>query len=252
MKLSFVVPVDPGFARFLAELSELGYNGVELSLPNPHRIDQSSICQKVEEHGLEISAIGTGQAYLKEGLSLIGPRREESILRVREFIDFGALVNAVVIIGLIRGKRGPLSEKEASGLLSEALADCADYGEDAGVKMALEPINRYETDYINRVEEALGLIGDRKNLGLLIDSFHMNIEEASIERSIALSLPHLFHVHLADSNRLAPGWGHLDFEAVLRALGDYDKYMSAEIFYEDRLEAAKQTIDFIRDVKGRL
>jgi sugar phosphate isomerase/epimerase len=90
-----------------------------------------------------------------------------------------------------------------------------------GVQLAIEPLNRYEADNVNNVREALDLISDRTyEHGLIARHLHMNIEERTIEDAIRRAGRKLIHVHVADSNRLAPGLGHIDFHKVIGALMD--------------------------------
>ena len=117
--------------------------------------------------------------------------------------------------------------------------------------MLLEPINRYETNVINTVEQGLEFI-ERTGLGslkLLPDTFHMNIEERSLENSIRMAGDKLGSLHLADSNRWAPGMGHLDFKGVLSALQEigYQGPLGVEVLPEpDDLTAARQAITHMR------
>ena len=98
--------------------------------------------------------------------------------------------------------------------------ECAEYSEGLGVKLGIEPWNRYETYFINRTEQALKLMRevDCRNVGVWLDTFHMNIEEESIAKAIEETGPHLIHLHVADSNRAAPGRGHINFKPIVMAL----------------------------------
>ena len=91
------------------------------------------------------------------------------------------------------------------------------------MRFALEPLNRYETDLVHTVAEGLELVErvGADNFGLLLDTFHMNIEEPVIEDSIRACGDRIFHFHVADSNRWYPGAGHLDFEAILETLAGH-------------------------------
>jgi len=107
------------------------------------------------------------------------------------------------------------------------------YAAQRGVELVLEPINRYETNFLNTVAETLAFLDEvaAPNVGLLFDTFHANIEEPSLAGSLRAAGQHLKHVHTADSNRWAPGSGHLDFAAVVATLrqSGYDGWLSAEI-----------------------
>jgi 5-keto-L-gluconate epimerase len=144
-----------------------------------------------------------------------------------------AQLDAVIIIGLLRGITRPgVDFGQAWRWVANALRECCDEAGRRGVRIALEPVNRYETSLVNNVAEGLALIAEvtAPNLGLLFDTFHANIEEPSIEASIAAAAGRLYHVHVADSNRWHPGAGHLDFARLLdafRATG-YAGFVSGE------------------------
>jgi sugar phosphate isomerase/epimerase len=265
MKFSLVVSLQPTsfealvrgkVDQTLKELSEMGYEGVELALANPSEINQNKVLKMVKQYGLEVPAIGTGQAYLRDGLSFLNPNqtiRKKAVERIKRHVDFASLFEAQVIIGLIRGKRNKLSEAQATNFFIKSIQECADYASDQRITLAIEPINRYETDFINQVKQAINVLRliESKNVGVLIDTFHMNIEERSIEESIKLSKPFLSHVHLADSNRQAPGYGHLNFESIIKTLKkiSYQKYLSAEILpLPDQFKAAQQTISLLKKI----
>ena len=101
------------------------------------------------------------------------------------------------------------------------------------VTVLLEPLNRYECDYLNRLEDGAAIAAEigAPNLKLLADTFHMNIEEPDIAASLRAAGSLVGHVHLADSNREAPGHGHLDIAGVLDALHGigYQGYLSLEV-----------------------
>jgi len=240
------------FRRNVEKIARLGYDGVELAVRDPSLLDVEFLQELVRGLGLEVPAIGTGQAYGEEGLSFTDPDEEvrrKAIERIKAQIRFARRLGAVVIIGLIRGKAG--GEDRAREWLLEAMRECASLAEEEGAKLALEPINRYETDLINNVAEALRLVEDIGSpaVGVLFDTFHANIEEPSIEESLRLAGEHLFHVHVADSNRWHPGAGHLDFDGIIATLKDmgYEGFLSAEILpLPNPDEAALKTIEFLR------
>jgi sugar phosphate isomerase/epimerase len=123
----------------------------------------------------------------------------------------------------------------------ESLGLCADEAATCGMEIDLEPVNRYELGYHNRVHEIVEVIKriDRPNVRILLDTFHMNIEEASISAAVVQAAPSLGHLHIADSNRLAPGRGHFNFSeffALLEAVG-YEGDMAVEAFVSDHYEA---------------
>ena len=124
------------------------------------------------------------------------------------------------------------------------------------IRLAIEPINRYETDWVNDVAGALMLIDEigMDNVGVIFDTFHANIEEASIKGSLRACGARLFHVHVADSNRWYPGAGHTDFASILATLRElnYAGWVSAEILPKpDLLRAAVETFKTIKPLLGK-
>jgi sugar phosphate isomerase/epimerase len=143
--------------------------------------------------------------------------------------------------------------------LIEALQECAaakacpERERRKGVRFALEPLNRYETDLIHTVADGLDLIErvGADNLGLLLDTFHMNIEEPVIEDSIRACGDRIFHFHVADSNRWYPGAGHLDFKSILDTLfaTGYQGYVSGEFMpLPDADTSAERSIAYLRQL----
>jgi sugar phosphate isomerase/epimerase len=140
---------------------------------------------------------------------------------------------------------------QAMGWLVEALQQCCAEAAPRGVRLALEPICRYETTLINNLTQGLDLLErvGADNMGLMPDTFHMNIEEASIEGSIRACGDRIFHFHAADSNRWYPGAGHLDFGSMLESLfaTGYEGYVSGEFMpMPDADTAAQKGIAFLR------
>ncbi|MGC8787980.1 MAG: TIM barrel protein, partial [Anaerolineae bacterium] len=175
-----------------AKMARLGYEGVELAVRDPHLLDTSHVQQVLTSLGLEVPAVGTGQAYFEEGLSFTDTDeavRHRAIERIKAHIDFARSLHAQVIIGLVRGRlREGASREQAMEWLVHALTECAGYAA-PDVQLVLEPINRYETNVINTIAEGLELIQrvGADNIGLLFDTFHANIEEVSIEGAIRLA-----------------------------------------------------------------
>ena len=224
------------FEANVAKIAAWGYNGVELAIRDPKLVDANALLSVVNQHGLEVPAIGTGQAWGEEGLSFTDPDpnvRTAAIQRVYDHVPFAAQTGAVIIIGLLRGIVKPgVEHEQAYAWLVEALQRCSAAAAPHGVRLVLEPINRYETTLINNVDQGLTLIEavGAENFGLLLDTFHMNIEEPKIEDSIRTAGDRIFHFHVADSNRWYPGAGHIDFGSVMATLRDigYAGYVSVE------------------------
>lgn len=258
MKLSIVLSTQP--AQFeavafkgdsqanVAKIAGMGYDGVELAIRDPSLVNGDELLRSVAAHGLEIPALGTGQAWGEEGLSFTDPDpavRAAAIERTQSHIPFASRTGAVIIIGLLRGiVRAGVSQDQAMGWLVEALQECCAAAGPHGVRIALEPINRYETTLVNNVKQGMELLEriGAENMGLLLDTFHMNIEDAVIEDSVRACGDRIFHFHVADSNRWYPGAGHIDFGSVLEALHatGYQGFVSGEFMPRPDADAAAE------------
>jgi sugar phosphate isomerase/epimerase len=235
---------------------DLGYDAIEISVRDP--ADEAVIaCDNgLRQHGLQLSAVATGQSFYSDGLS---PTSDDSAIqrqleeRMRRIIDLASPWEAMVVIGGVRGTLTG-SDGERADQYSRAVEAIRRYGEYAlqqKVSLVFEPINRYETTYINTIADALRIIGevDLENLGILADTFHMNIEEANLAESLRSAGDLIHHVQFTDSNRLAAGRGHIDFvslAAVLRE-SEYRGYLSTETLpLPDSTTAARQAIELFR------
>jgi sugar phosphate isomerase/epimerase len=245
------------FEANVAKIAGWGYDGVELAIRDPKLVDADELARVVSAHGLAVPAIGTGQAWGEERLFFTSDDaavRAAAIERIKSHIPLAARFNAVVILGLIRGitPEGQTHEQSMAYLI-EALQECAAAAAPEGVRFALEPLNRYETDLIHTVADGLNLIErvGADNFGLLLDTFHMNIEEPVIEDSVRICGERVFHFHVADSNRWYPGAGHLDFKSILDALfaTGYQGYVSGEFMpLPDADTSAQKSIAYLRQL----
>jgi len=267
MKLSIVLSTQPAqfqAATFKGDLennlgyiASLGYAGVELAIRDPRLIDFGRLDAIINRCNLRVPAIGTGQAWGEEGLSFTDPDlkvRQAAIERIKSHIPGAVRFGAVIIIGLIRGFVKPqVSAQQAMEWLIAALRECAGAAQPHGVRLALEPINRYETTLINTVSQGMELIErvGADNFGLLLDTFHMNIEEPIIEAGIEACGPRIFHFHVADSNRWYPGAGHLSFKSILEALSQtgYAGWISGEFLpLPEAQTAARKNLAYLKDL----
>jgi sugar phosphate isomerase/epimerase len=167
---------------------------------------------------------------------------------VGEMIEFGARFGAPAIIGSMQGRvEQGVTRGQALEWLCEGLDELGQRAGDNGVDLIFEPLNRYETNMVNTLGEGVELIKSLrcKNVVLLADLFHMNIEEASIAEAIGAAGDYIGHVHFVDSNRRPAGMGHIDMKEAAKALRriNFGGYASAEaLAYPDPDSAAAQTM----------
>jgi sugar phosphate isomerase/epimerase len=250
---AFVVFRDD-LCRVVDRCAALGYDGVELALRSASQVDVPAIRRRLAATGLEIPCISSGQVFAADRLYFTHP--DESTRRaavdriigmIRLAAEFGARVNTGRVRGII-----PEGETvaTAAGRYLACLRQCADVAEPLGVELIVEPVNRYEVNFINNCAEGLEIVrrAARPSVKLMPDLFHMNIEDPSFRESFESARDYITYVHVADSNRLAPGWGHMPFAEVFGVLSDigYRGYLTAEILpHPDPDSAAQQAIRFL-------
>jgi sugar phosphate isomerase/epimerase len=233
----------------------LGFDAIEIFPPAASAVDAGNLSALLEDHNLKLAAIGTGGGWVKRRLTLTSSdanvRREAGDF-VRSIIDAAGALGAPTIIGSMQGRWGDgVSRDNAIGWLSEALNDLGEHARTLRVPLLYEPLNRYETNMVNVLSDGIALVQSlsTRNVRLLADLYHMNIEEADLAVALRETADLLGHVHLADSNRRPAGDGHTDFGLIadaLRGVG-YDGYLSAECFpWPDPDSAAEQTMRAFR------
>jgi sugar phosphate isomerase/epimerase len=242
------------FTERLDQAVALGCDGLEFMVLDPDQVDARQIKKEMDRRDLEIAALGTGAQLFTDGISLLARDAETERRAFARFEKLAELTSVwgapLVTIGSFRGKLA-WGDENARQHLVKTLRRCAEAAQDQGVRVALEPLNRYEADFINTGAEGMALVQeiDHPAFGLLLDTFHMNIEEPQMDDAIRTVADRLWHVHLGDSNRLPPGQGHLDFALVvdtLREIG-YDGYLSAELLAKpDPGAAAQATMQAMR------
>jgi sugar phosphate isomerase/epimerase len=234
----------------------LGFKATELHIQDPNKINRAAICKALQKSGMRVSTIGTGQAYVDEGLSFSSPDaaiRERAVQRIKDQIELAKELKAKVIIGTIKGRmpEAPEDKVTARKRVIDCFRECSTYAKKYETYLTLEAINRYETNFLNTAEETAKFIDEVGSplLGLHLDTFHMNIEEVSIEEALRKYARYLIHVHVADSNRWAPGMGHLDFRGIVKTLReiDYQGFLAVECLPKpEPLLAAKQALAYLQ------
>lgn len=223
-----------GTEKNIARIAELGYDGVDLFVRDPADPLTRQTIQLLRRNHLGIGAIMPA-ALARDGLFLSAADdavRAEAIRRICEIIPLASEIGGMVSIGLVRGSRQPQDSPEAfEARFLESCEKLLKVAQPAGVVLLIEPINRYEINTINSVQEGMDFIR-RSGLPLYLmnDTFHMNIEDVDIGKMLLESLPYTKHIHFLDSNRLAPSMGHLDMAHFYRILENagYTGYLCLE------------------------
>ncbi len=265
MKLSFVymLPIKTEFKYAIKDelhealklAAEFGFKGIEYNIPNPFEVDFKRLLKLTEDYGLRISAISTGSAYLEYGLTITHPNssiREKALKFMRKYIEHASAHNSGVVVGLIRGRRDNRAVEEIAESLISSIRTLEDHCSSYDVFLLIEPLNRYETDYINSVEEALQIVEQTGDyVKLLLDTFHMNIEERNMCDAILRAGRSIGHVHIAENNRLPPGLGSICWKNVVQHFYrvGFNGYLSLEALPRPSFkEALKQTAETLNPI----
>jgi sugar phosphate isomerase/epimerase len=180
--------------------------------------------------------------------------RNTALERFRQLVDFAASLDCPVNVGSFRGRLlGGEMRKESEGWMRNALLAAADYAGEKGIRLFLEPHHRFNTNFVTNVEQALTFLesANHEAMGLMIDTFHMNIEDVSIPGSIFLAKERIEYVHVADNNRRYPGAGHIPFGEIVRALEatGYTGCLTAQINqWPDPATASRRCIEHLRSL----
>jgi D-psicose/D-tagatose/L-ribulose 3-epimerase len=231
----------------ISRLARAGYDGIEIA-GEPAVYDAGQVRSLLEEHGLEcwgsVTLMVGGRDLLHEDKYV----RIGSVQYVKDTIDLiDALGGKILtVVPSTVGKIVPMaSPAEEWDWAVESLKECQAYAEEKGVRIALEPLNRFETYFLNRHDQALALAEDvGGNCGVCLDVFHMNIEEADWAEALRASADRLVDVHVADNNRLPCGQGAFDWAAFARVLEEvgYDDYLTVEFVVPvDRSRISQRT-----------
>ncbi|MDY4610304.1 MAG: sugar phosphate isomerase/epimerase family protein [Sphaerochaetaceae bacterium] len=243
-----------GLEKSIVRAAELGYDGVELALMRPDEIGKSDLRTLLERNRMEVSAVSSGQVFAARGLSFTDEdteRRKELDKTFKGFIDLAADFGRLVNIGRVRGSLKGRDKAFCEQLFFDMAGELCVYAARKGVELILEPVNRYEIDFINNCDEGAALLDKAgiPNLTMMPDVFHMNIEDDRIGDSLRRNARYVRYIHLADSNRHAPGDGHLDFTDVFNALDDigYNGWATVEILpYPEPDIAAQRAVSYLR------
>lgn len=243
-----------GFEESIEKAAAYGYHGVELALRTAQDVRPAELDRWLGNAGMEISCISTGQVFAADGLYFTHPDpavRARTVEVFSEMVDLAEQYGRLVNIGRVRGfvAEGQ-TPAQAAALFCETALPICEHAKQRGVQIIIEPVNRYEINFVNNLDEGAALLRQLgcDNAGLMPDVFHMNIEDDRIGDSLRRNGSLVRYIHFADSNRLAPGQGHLDFDEVLSALRDihYNDWASVEILpAPDPDTAARQAAQFL-------
>ena len=250
----------------IKRLSRLGYDGIQI-MGEPRKYDWKEVRKLLDDHHLK--CFGSVSIMLA-GRDLIHGDpyyREMSVQYVKECLDMVAALggNMFTLVPSEVGKVVAMADKDTEwGWAVENVRVLAKHAQKHGIRIGLEPLNRFETNFLNRHDQALKLAEDvnEPNVGVALDAFHINIEEADWREAILHTGSKLVDFHVADNNRRAPGEGSYNWTEVIRTLKDagytdgpltaefvvpVDRSPLGEVHEDAGTEATEAELKFIRD-----
>jgi D-psicose/D-tagatose/L-ribulose 3-epimerase len=207
----------------------LGFDILEICVEDPDTIDPASIVARLASADLKATVCGAFGPH-RDLSSDDADIRENGLAYVGKCVDIASALGAASVVGPMYSAVGktrmlePQDRAKQWALAVESLRRAADYAAGRGVTLGLEPLNRFETDLVNTVDQGLKMVEDigRKNVGLLVDTFHMNIEEKDIPAALRRAGRHIVEFHACSSDRGTPGEDHLPWREIAGALREVD------------------------------
>jgi Sugar phosphate isomerases/epimerases len=243
-----VTAIRGDIAPTLARIREVGYQGVELLVADPARVDAAALESAVRAEGLDVPAVCTGEVYGEAGLSFADPnpgKRSQARDRMKAAMALAERFGAAVNVGRLRGRfQDGIDPAQTMAWISEAVTECAQAY--PGTRIIMEPVNRQYANCLTGTQDMLDFVTSLNlpNVGIMLDMVHILVEGEALPASLraAMNTGRLWHFHVSDSDRLPVGDGSYDIAAVmvaLRAVG-YDDYVTVETFQIPNVEHAVQ------------
>ena len=235
--LLWTAAADETHFPLLEKIKGWGFDGVELPMFTPDGSPWASVAKKLDELGLHRTAV----VVLPEGASLISDddaARKAGVAHLKASVDSCREVGVEVLSGPIYHPVGALAGRGPSDDERKRCVDClrevGEYAGSEGPIISVEPLNRFETYFLNSQADAAALVEavGLDNVGILYDTFHANIEEKSVADGVNAAGKHINHVHISANDRATPGEDHVDWKTThetLQSLG-YDGWLTIEAF----------------------
>ena len=238
----FASPFTNRSTRRFRQFKAWGFDGVEIAIENPKDIDPVFVKAQLDRHGLVCTSVC---ACFPPSRDLRGTKAQQqaTVTYMRQLVDIAGVLGTDIIMGPLYSATGRADAVSAAEyqrqwrtVRAHIKTICA-HAKAHGKVICLEPLNRFETDFLNTVEQGLKMIREVKSpaLKLLLDTFHMNIEEKHPAAAIRRAGQYVGHIHASASDRGTPGNDHVDWRGVAKALKDinYQGAVVIESFTRD-------------------
>jgi len=209
------------------KVKSFGFDWIEAPLESLDDLDFNESAEIIKDNGLLVSAcaaMGPDRDLIHEDKAI----RDNGMNYLRGCIDACQVLGATNLVGPLYSAVGrtwqqtPEDRAKDLDLLVDNLSELSEYAEGHGIRMGVEPLNRFETSFVNLAEQAIEIVDrvDSPACGIMLDTFHMNIEEKSLEEAIKSTGSRLIQVHTCENDRGAPGSGQVNWEEVRIGLKD--------------------------------
>lgn len=257
LKAPVLAPYSGDLPAAFAKLVNLGYDGVEFMTKDPSMLKGAEIRRSLDEHNLELCQICTGHVWGEDKLGLVdtdATLNPEAMKRMKEIVDFAAdhfKPGTPVNIGRSRGPGDPAQPEKSLAAYESAFRELADYALPKKVRLTLEPITAASIKFVLTTQDGVEMCRkvERPNFGLMLDVYHMNIEDVDIYQSFRDAKDYTWLVHVCDNNRKWPGSAHLDFARIIGTLNEigYGGFVSTEMLpWPDPDTSARAAIEHLR------
>ena len=219
------------------KMKEVGVDGIEIPVFVPTDLDTAAVRKTCEKHDLAVHFCSVNPAGMN-------PISDDAAVRVKTIGHWETLIKTAADagaeqiagptyapVGYLPGRRRNEDEWKWGVEFHQALGPALD---DTGIILGVEPLNRFETYFLNTAADAVKFVSEigHSKIGILLDTFHQNIEDKDVAEAYRTCGDHLIHVHTCENDRGVPGSGHVDWPNVMRAIKDtgYDRWMTIESF----------------------
>jgi D-psicose/D-tagatose/L-ribulose 3-epimerase len=221
----YASPFTTKNSSLFSKFKKWGFDSVELAIEDPSHIDPSKVLKAANKAKLKIGSVC---AAMGPGRDFRGTASEQktAMVYLKALVDQAVLLHSPIVAGPIYsvvGKADAVEKKQQKkewALVVKNLKVLAKYAHQRHITLCVEPLNRFETDFLNTVDQALQLVKavNSPALKIHLDTFHMNIEEKHLGASVVKTGKHLGHLHACGSDRGTPGGDHTDWKSIAKAL----------------------------------
>ena len=244
---AFVKDWEEDITPYIKECHSRGYKVIEISLLGQTRTSAEKIAKLANDLNVSLTCT-TGLSEDEDISDENLEKQKKGIAALKNAIEICEIMNSNILSGVVHSKWGISSsygrKKELKFInSSNCIKEIIPLLENKGIRLAIEPLNRYETDFVNTVDQGLYLskLIDSKYVGLLLDVYHMNIEEKDICLEIQKAKEKLFHLHIAGNDRGVPRIGSIDWKNIFKTLKsiNYSDYIVIEMFFQHSVNTSK-------------